>query len=781
MVYSSSHQPSALDLAQTPCCNFIQALPDATLIINTQGVIIFANQQVSKIFGYTIAELTNAPLGTLMPEQYRQGHLQHLRAYFSQPHARSMGTGLHLQAQHKTGSVFPVEISLSPIETQQGIAVICCIRDISIQKRAEAALLNDERFQLFLRYTPSAIAMFDTEMRYLIVSRRWLEDYQLKEQDIIGISHYAVFPEIPSHWKAIHQRCLAGETLQSEEEVFLRPNGRKDYVRWQCLPWHSKHGQIGGIILFTEVITGRKRMEIERQQSEARFHGIFDNAVTGIAMTDWQGHFQQCNAAYCDLLGYSLEELQKLTFAALIHPDDVQTNLNKVAALRLKKISHFDIENRYIKKNGEIIWVRKFISTLPDETGQPTYLLAIVSDVTQLKYAEIALTNTLQNLEQQVQERTQALQDAKKQADQANAFKSRFLAAASHDLRQPLQSVELYLTLLTQQLNSPQHQLICNAMQQSLETMSDLMNTLLDISKLDSGTITPNKTDFCLQDLFDRLINNNQKQAEAQGLQLYCQPVTCWVHSDTALLERILDNLIANAIHYTQQGNITLSCNCTDAQAHITITDTGIGIPSHELTNIFDAYYQLNNPERNRNKGLGLGLAIVKQLSQLLDHSLHVKSTLGQGSVFTLEVPLGKTQIANPQQMDVKPQVNQRKNTVLFVDDDTAIVTAMSLLLDTKGFVVFTAQSGEAAIALVQNGLQPNIVLTDYRLPGCNGLELVDRLRHLMNRKLPAIIMTGDTAIQHNTAENLACCTVLYKPVNTRHLLALLTELSASG
>ncbi len=255
--------------------SLLDALPDVTLIVDEQGAIVFANAQALPVMGYTPSEMLGLSYERLLPERYREAHANHHKRYFNQPILRPMGAGLPLIAERKDGTEISVEISLSPIATDQGTLVICALRDISERQKIEAAFQGDERFQLFLQHTPSAVAMFDQQMRYLAVSRRWLEDYRLTDIDIIGLSHYDVFPEIPERWKEIHRRCLAGEIIQAEDELFLRADGQQEWVNWKMHPWHTAAGDIGGAILFTEITTKQKKIERALYKSDERFHEIF--------------------------------------------------------------------------------------------------------------------------------------------------------------------------------------------------------------------------------------------------------------------------------------------------------------------------------------------------------------------------------------------------------------------------------------------------------------------------------------------------------------------------
>jgi signal transduction histidine kinase len=242
--------------------------------------------------------------------------------------------------------------------------------------------------------------------------------------------------------------------------------------------------------------------------------------------------------------------------------------------------------------------------------------------------------------EQALREAASALTAAKLEAERANAAKSRFLAAANHDLRQPLHAAGAYLSVLARKLEEPALKEICDKTRQPLAAMKEILDTLLDVSRLESGALEPHVSDFPIDDIFARVVVGNRPQAEEKGLRLVHVPSGCSVRSDPALLERVIDNLVSNGIRYTKEGQVTVQCEPRDGKARITVSDTGIGIPAEALDGIFEEYVQLDNPSRDRSKGLGLGLSVVRYIADVLGHGVEVRSMVGKGSTFVVEVPL---------------------------------------------------------------------------------------------------------------------------------------------
>jgi len=375
-------------------------------------------------------------------------------------------------------------------------------------------------------------------------------------------------------------------------------------------------------------------------------------------------------------------------------------------------------------------------------------------------------------------ELVESLTRQKDAAERASIGKSKFLAAASHDLRQPLHALSLFANALGERIRYPEVRRIVDNIQASVQSLESLFNALLDISKLDSGVLQPKIEDFHLKTIFDRLENDYHPQVAQKGLTLEMRRCNEVVRTDKALLERILRNLVTNAIRYTEQGTITVSCQPSHSGVRIEVSDTGIGIPPEYLGEIFDEYVQLNNPERDRGKGLGLGLAIVDRIGRLLGHRLRVHSVPGEGSVFSVEVPAG-----DPARVELMPVegfavVGQELQglVVLVIDDEAAVCEAMQVLLGGWGCDVIATSSMEMAIdALSERAATPDVVLADYRLrERRTGVEAIRAVEAHVGRPVPALLITGDIGIDRLRDVDTSGYGVLHKPVKPARLRAFL-------
>ena len=370
-----------------------------------------------------------------------------------------------------------------------------------------------------------------------------------------------------------------------------------------------------------------------------------------------------------------------------------------------------------------------------------------------------------------------ALETAKKQADRANLGKSRFLAAASHDLRQPLQTIFLMQGILATTVADPAALKLVTRLGESLEVMSSLLNKLLDINQLEAGIVTAEPSDFAIGVLLERLGRDFAYQAESKGLSCRVVSSRQIVHSDPTLLEQMIRNLLSNALKYTEHGKILLGCRRHGDRLRIEVWDTGLGIPQGQLKAIFDEFHQLDNPARERARGLGLGLSIVQRLGDLLGHKVDVRSIPGKGSVFAIDVPCaGTPSQEQPQAAGQRPAAPVAESrSILIVEDDPAIGEMLQLVFHNEGYHTALAGDGPQALDQVARGIaQPDIVVADYNLPNrLTGLDLAAHLRESFDSKLPVLIVTGDISTDTLRAIAAAGCVQLNKPIRVDALIRL--------
>ena len=644
------------------------------------------------------------------------------------------------------------------------------------------AVTMDLPEQQLLDAAPDALVVANAHGTIVLVNQQAEAMFGYSRDELLGKPVETLLPERhrsdhPRH-RDTYLRAPRVRPMSERSNLYgRRKDGTEFAVEIRLSPITLEHGTL---------VASAIRDATDHLRREQSLTGILEASLDEIYVFDAKTlRFVEVNEGARQNLGYTMEELRRLT------PLDIKPELTPEVFERLIRPLR---ESERAKIEFETVHKRKDGSTYPVEVHMHGSRLesslvigAIILDITERKQAEDVMRQSNLELEQRVFERTAELEAAIKESERTNAGKSRFLAAASHDLRQPLQSLGLYLSVMTRQLSQkdridPDKLLgISGKIRKSLDTMGNLLDALLDISKLESGVIAPEKRDVHLQEILDRVFTDNVQQAEEKGLRLLRDSEDYIVHSDPALLERVLDNLVTNAVRYTEKGHVSIECERRGNTVRIAVSDTGVGIAADELDKVFEEYYQLDNPVRDLRKGLGLGLSIVKLIGRLLDHPLTVTSTPGQGSTFGVEVPLGSRDSQQaPAPSTMRPARNDRSEpVVLFVDDDPAIVDATTMLLKLSGFEVRSALSGDEAFAHVADGVQPDILVTDYRLPGLNGVEVARRVRQLTGKELPVVLMTGDTSSNEIDAARLSNYSVLHKPVDTDQLISVMELLTS--
>ena len=402
----------------------------------------------------------------------------------------------------------------------------------------------------------------------------------------------------------------------------------------------------------------------------------------------------------------------------------------------------------------------------------PSLLLS--ADVEVRKKAEESLRRAQIELERKVAERTQEL-------ELANAAKSRFLAMASHDLRQPLHALGLFVAQLRTPLKSAERTKTIERVDATRKEMNEMFNSLLDMSRLDAGILTPKITEFPIARLLQKIETRFDQATREKGLRLRVRRSDAWVRSDAMLLERILLNLVSNAVRYTLRGGIIVGCRRRGEMLRIEVWDSGPGIPEDQKQNIFGEFFQLTAPERNRYGGLGLGLAIVDRLRLLLNHQIDLASTVGRGSRFAILVPMADECVTSTEPVDSPhPAAFAVEGKVILVIADAPIVQEVTGgLLGKWGYSVLTAGSDEAAlIRLAERQQRPDLIISDYHLAsGKTGIRAIEQINAAFGSSIPAILISGDTAPEPLRDAKDRGYILLHKPVDPMRLRAVMHEL----
>lgn len=433
-------------------------------------------------------------------------------------------------------------------------------------------------------------------------------------------------------------------------------------------------------------------------------------------------------------------------------------------------------------ENGSVLEIR---SELLPQIG----LVMTVTDITQRVMASEALTEANEMLEHRVQERTEeltrlnrALLRAKAEADIANLTKTKFLAAASHDLLQPLNAARLYASaLLERHQDTPDNERLTRMINSSLDAVEDILAALLDVARMDSGMLQPEMTTFALNDILTQLAGDFDPAARKKGLKLRFAPTSRYVHSDRRLLRRILQNFISNALKYTPSGKVQVGVRVQGDQLRIDVCDTGPGIPEEKLAVMFQEFERIG-AENGAISGHGLGLSIVDRMARLMQHKIDVASNVGRGTRFSILVPLAEAPAQGVQEVKaahVKDAAFENL-TVVCVDNEPTIIEGMNALLTGWGARVIAAHSKQEMLDALQGMQRPDVVIADYRLEdGDTGFTVIEAIRAQFGEDLPAALLTADRDEEIRTQAEAHNIVVMYKPVKPGGLKAYLKRIAA--
>ncbi len=368
--------------------------------------------------------------------------------------------------------------------------------------------------------------------------------------------------------------------------------------------------------------------------------------------------------------------------------------------------------------------------------------------------------------------------------DQERKAQNRFIAAASHDLRQPLHALGLYLSALKAHISTERGHGILENVNRSTEALNELLSSLLDISKLDAGVIDVTEESFSLDDVFEQLHQSFLPEATEKNLAFDVNLSNLWVKSDRVLLKRILRNLVSNGLKYTSEGSVSLNAELREGKVLVSVTDTGFGIPKNEQEAIFNEYYQLHNPERDRTKGLGLGLSIVRRLARLLNLEINIESAHARGTSFEVLINEGKPGRATKGGMGVRPHSYDSELaelSILVIDDEADVRDSMAAVLTKKVSTVITAESADDACEqLISTETVPDLIIADYRLrDDQTGDSAIERVREEVNEDIPALIITGDTSPARLREATASGFRLLHKPVVAEDLLIAVADVVA--
>ena len=553
-------------------------------------------------------------------------------------------------------------------------------------------------------------------------------------------------------------RALRGETVVQDEFVWPdRPTAQ--FVTVNAAPMFGSEGQVTGAVAVVLDVSERKMLETDLRLTEARVRAIVDQSPVLIWRTNAAGEYDFFNRTWLEFRGCSSASEEGEGWYDGIHPDDRDRRHESFQAAFSRRET-FEVDYRLEHRDGSYRWVSDRGAPYQDARGVFLGYLGTCLDIT----ARI-------ELEERLQEQSQ--------------HKSRLMSALSHDARTPLNAVVLSADLLQSQIHDqeePEVQESLRTIRNAVRNVLDLLSDLLDLTRLDAGATSAERSQFSIQATLTECLSNIEPQARAKGLNVLCNfdnLATSHIETDRPKFKQIFSNLLSNALRYTERGHIQLTSQRTDGMVCFSVEDTGIGIADQDQKRIFDEFAVLEHPNRVRGEGTGLGLAICRRLANLLDGEILLQSTPGKGSRFTLAFP--DSILIEPASVVTAPKVNPSSGvtgSILIAEDHAGSRTALAKVLRRMGYRVFEAGDGHEVLRLVEEE-RPSVILMDVNMPGMDGIETTFALRNDPRfADLPIFALTGDvTIVNQQRIGEAGVDGYLEKPVTWEKLEAVLSNI----
>lgn len=753
----------AVQAAEARLRTIFDTAVDAMVVVDRNGVVNSFNPAAERIFGYDAAEVTGRSVSMLIPW----------------PGWKELvaGTQREAEGRRKGGQTFPLELSIGTWFLDGREYFTGIVRDVSARKRAEderealRAALDAERalLQAVVRYMSTGLLVVEAPSGRLVFHNEEAERLLGQPLHLDALSeldrHVARQPDgSPLPWAdyPIARAVLTGETVLQEEVSYQRGDGSIAVLSVNATPVHDEAGAVALVVCTFHDISTRRIMERALRKSEEKLSIALSSARAGT----WDWDIETGRATWSEqtyrLLGVRTSKpITQDDWFGAIHPDDRPRVLEDVRSGLERRQASYHAEFRIVHPRKGERWVEAIGRAAYAADGRPLKLSGISLDVTGRKRME------------------GELQQAKAVAEEASLAKTKFLAAASHDLRQPIQSMLLFTSSLVQHVRDEAGAEKLRNLERSMDALKDLLDSLLDVSRLDAGQVAPQIRDFPLGSLLDEISSVYGAVAASRNLEWQVETCDQIVRSDRNLLGRMVRNLVENALRYTPAGFVRIECREVGGQARIEIRDSGIGIPDDHTERIWHEFHQVGNPERDREQGLGLGLAIVRRLANLLGHRTDMRSVQGSGSVFSIDVPLGMTEAGPGSGAEAPdPLSDGGGRLALVVDDDAMVLAALEATLLDWGYEVVTAGTLDEAAGMISSGARPpDIVIADYRLRhGVTGTEVIRRIRELAGSRIPAILLTGEAGEECRQDAERFGFDLVHKPVTPHRLAGVLDK-----
>ncbi len=595
-------------------------------------------------------------------------------------------------------------------------------RRSSLESALEEVKDNYLEINRLVTQAPLAIAMFDREMKYISRSNLWQTTYLSHVANPIGKSHYDLIPAISEIWRDVHQRGLNGETVKGQDDIWYDLSGRKFWLNWTVQPWTTPDERVGGIIITAEDVTVANQSKIALAESEERFMLAMKGSHDGLWDWNLQTNEIYFSPSWKSMLGYEPEELEASfeTWERLLHPED-RDAAKRVVMLALDDANQLKFSGafRLAHRHGHWVSILSRGIILRDNGGKATRMVGTHLDRTEFEHLQGELN--------------EAWVIAQAEAS-SNESKSKFLATVSHEIRNPLNSICGFARLIHDELSEPELKRYAQLLMQTTDSLTVVLNDLLDFAKIDAGKLELRKEPFSLAAIMEEL---------AEGSRLVCREKnvdfefsTRWSRQTTYLgdvgrIRQIVQNLLINAVKFTHQGQVTLrvvTTQISDESDRITIEvqDSGIGMPKDKLDKLFKPFSQVHIDQGNKYGGTGLGLSIVKSLIELMYGRVDCESEPGVGSKFSVMFDLEISTLVTPTRF--KAGLITESKSILIADDSPTNLNVLSAFLNKRGHHVVAVKCGDDALRHLEES-QFDFALLDMDMPGMSGLQVVNAMK----------------------------------------------------
>lgn len=627
------------------------------------------------------------------------------------------------------------------------------------EARARKQVESQQRFQAMIEDQTDLICRSDGQGRRLYVNDAYCRFHNRTREELVGTQIGSFFSDEEA--ERLHHRIsgLHPQSPTMEREVLVtRHDGSERWYFWTNTGTFDADGKLLELNSVGRDITERKLSDEALMESEKRLRLFTDAMPALFSYIDKNERYRFCNLYFEKFFRQKRDQILGKTVEENLGPDtyrQLKPAIEKALAgenvFYEQWVDYREAGNAFIRG-----------SMIPDisETGEVEGFFSMVQDMTAKKYAEDSLAK------------------AKERAEESSASKSRFLAAASHDLRQPMQALAMFVEVLAGRDHDPGSREIIEKIHASSKALEVLLNSLLDISKLEADLVVPAFRRFIVSDLTSRLAEEIRPMAERKGIELVHIPSSLRIRSDPGLLDRILRNFLTNAVAYTDKGRILFGCRRRGRELRIEVWDTGSGIPESQKELIFEEFYKIQDQDVNRREGLGLGLAIVERLAKLLDIRIELDSKVGKGAVFGVRVPIIETKQKDRVTPAADVEALSPGALVVGIDDDPQVRDALNLLLESWGFEAVTAASEQEAVNQLYHAQRsPDLVIADYQLQqGGTGSHAINAIRRRWGPEIPGLLLTGATDPEGLAKASASGFPVVQKPILPENLKTVVAE-----